>query len=233
MQKIQRLLHKARRWLAPRRSDTDDSDRQGKWEARWASDRFDPPWRLQELPDVIREAVDRRWFPPNGHLLDIGCGSGECAGWLAGRGLNVLVVDFAPSAIARARAIHPEDERLRFQVLDICREAPGRTFDALLDRGCYHGLTDHQRSDYVRHVAEAARPGAHFLLLHRFRGIEQHVLSPKELVHHEQRLSEQLRRAFQSSFDIEHIQPTALWRQSGKHAQSDALGLAVWMVRIS
>ncbi|MDQ0365268.1 class I SAM-dependent methyltransferase [Catenuloplanes indicus] len=52
-------------------------------------------------PVVVVELAGRGAF--GGDVLEVGCGFGENAMFLAGRGLRVTGVDGAPSAIARAR----------------------------------------------------------------------------------------------------------------------------------
>lgn len=44
-------------------------------------------------------------FPTAGHALDLACGLGAAAVWLARRGLDVLGCDVSPVAIARARGL--------------------------------------------------------------------------------------------------------------------------------
>ncbi|WP_328351308.1 50S ribosomal protein L11 methyltransferase [Mycobacterium sp. NBC_00419] len=61
-------------------------------------------------------------FPVAGHALDLACGQGEAAVWLAVRGLHVLGIDVSPVAIAGARELavrNAVDERCRFEVVDL------------------------------------------------------------------------------------------------------------------
>ena len=141
-------------------------DRLRDWEAKWSQEGYAPSWKADTWPEEVQDAVDTGWFPAGSALLDLGCGSGENAAWLADRGYDVLGVDFSAPAIARARLEHPESEgRLAFKVVDISREVPdARQFDALLDRGCFHGMSGGSRSAYVRNVAACSRPGARLLL---------------------------------------------------------------------
>ena len=61
-----------------------------------------PPWDIgKPQPDLIALLNE---FPPTGPVLEVGCGTGDPSIALAQRGLNVLGVDAAESAIAQARA---------------------------------------------------------------------------------------------------------------------------------
>src|SRR5262249_2142601 len=60
-----------------------------------------PPWDIEgPQPEIVRlaeaGAID-------GTVLDVGCGTGENALYLAGRGLDVWGIDFIPKAIEQAR----------------------------------------------------------------------------------------------------------------------------------
>ncbi len=55
-------------------------------------------------------------FPPGGHLLDIGCGSGIYAGRLAETGFEVSGTDLDPEMIKAAASAFPA---ARFQILDM------------------------------------------------------------------------------------------------------------------
>ena len=60
----------------------------------------------QAPPDDLRAAV-RAYFN-NGLTVDVGCGSGRDAAWLAGQGFEVVGVDASPGLLAEARRRHPE-----------------------------------------------------------------------------------------------------------------------------
>ncbi|MFF3767345.1 methyltransferase, FxLD system [Streptomyces sp. NPDC001922] len=54
-----------------------------------------------------------------GRALDVGCGTGELAAFLASSGYTVDAVDFAEGALTRARAEHAEVEGVRWLCLDV------------------------------------------------------------------------------------------------------------------
>lgn len=186
---------------------------QNQWESRWAAANFAPSWRIQTIPHGLEAAVAQQWFSPSAHLLDIGCGRGECANWLAQKGFTVLGIDFARSAIARAQATYAENERLQFHVLDICQAAPEHSFQLLFDRGCYHTIPEYNWPHYVQHVASAASRGTHFLLLHRTHGDpNQPIVSSDEQTKRNQQTFDRLKREFQTTFEIVKMKPSHLPR---------------------
>lgn len=96
-----------------------------RWDAKYAD-------RLAPAPDTIAPAAvfapfaDR--FPVAGHALDIACGQGAGAVWLARRGLRVAGFDISPVAIERAREVARRSgvgDRCRFDVADLDDGLPG------------------------------------------------------------------------------------------------------------
>lgn len=210
---IKQLFQQAKTWATRYQPGRQRQSEQNQWESRWAAPDFAPSWRTQTIPHELEAAVAQQWFSPGGHLVDIGCGRGECANWLAQKGFTVLGIDFAPSAIARAQATYPENERLQFRVLDICQAAPEHSFQLLFDRGCLHTIPEDNRPAYVQHVASAASPGAHFLLLHRTHGDpNQPTVSPDEQTKRNQQTFDRLKREFQATFEIVKMKPSHISR---------------------
>lgn len=58
-------------------------------------------WEVEPHP-LLAEAIEDR---PPGRAVELGCGEGRQAIWLAGHGWRVSAVDFSPVAIERARAL--------------------------------------------------------------------------------------------------------------------------------
>ncbi|NLU82483.1 class I SAM-dependent methyltransferase [Rhodococcus sp. HNM0569] len=106
--------------------------------------------------------------PLPGAALDLGCGTGERACELARRGWSVTGVDESQYAIARARSTAAQaglDIRfLRDDVTHVSTRTLARTFDLVLDAGCFHGLDAQRRRDYVGHVTDVTEPGGTLLL---------------------------------------------------------------------
>lgn len=66
-------------------------------------------------------------FPTSGQALDLACGQGLAAVWLACRGMTVWGVDVSPVAIDQARDLARAsgvDDRCRFEVVDLDQGLP-------------------------------------------------------------------------------------------------------------
>ncbi|MHC4177147.1 MAG: class I SAM-dependent methyltransferase, partial [Planctomycetota bacterium] len=55
------------------------------------------PWNLEAPPDVLVELVESRRVLPCS-AVDLGCGAGNYAVWLATKGFHVTGVDLSPRA---------------------------------------------------------------------------------------------------------------------------------------
>jgi SAM-dependent methyltransferase len=115
-------------------------------------------------PELEALVADRR----PGRALDLGCGTGSDAVYLAAQGWDVVGVDFVPEAIdaARTRAIDAGSSPT-FVVGDVTRLREAGVvgpFDLIVDTGCYHGIPAGRRDDYATEVGAVAGPGADFYL---------------------------------------------------------------------
>ncbi|QNI07030.1 class I SAM-dependent methyltransferase [Mycobacterium kubicae] len=89
-----------------------------RWDQRYA--RSGPPAGAVEPPSFLAAHADR--VPTAGQALDLACGQGHAAVWLARRGLHVVGLDVSAVAIDQARKLARDnavDDRCRFCVVDL------------------------------------------------------------------------------------------------------------------
>ncbi|MCA9572798.1 MAG: methyltransferase domain-containing protein, partial [Myxococcales bacterium] len=75
------------------------------WNARYEAGTT--PWDHGGPDPLLVEAVTSGRFPP-GRTVEVGCGTGANARFLRARGHEVVGLDLAPTAIARARHDDPD-----------------------------------------------------------------------------------------------------------------------------
>jgi SAM-dependent methyltransferase len=100
-------------------------------------------------------------------VLDAGCGSGENALEIAARGLEVLGVDVAPTAIRQAQdKAAGRGIPATFAVADALQlHRLRRAFASVLDCGLFHTFDDDERPAYVASLAAVTTPGGVLHLL--------------------------------------------------------------------
>ena len=102
----------------------------------------------------------------SGEVLDIGCGFGDNAIFLASRGHSVTALDGSPAAIEQARNRAAQaGVSVTFNVADATNLTgyDGR-FDTVVDSALYHCLDDDGRQAYAAGLYRATRSGARWHL---------------------------------------------------------------------
>jgi len=133
------------------------------WNERYAGG--ETPWDSGKRETNLVEAVQAGVIKP-GRTLEVGCGTGTNALFLAQQGFDVLGVDLSSLAIEKARA-KPANSLCRFEVLDFLAAMPaGGPFDIVFDRGCFHVFDEaEERTRFAARVAELLAPGGQWLSL--------------------------------------------------------------------
>jgi len=122
----------------------------------WETDRPQPEFvRLEEDGAIV------------GRVLDVGCGTGETAIFLARRGHVVWGIDFAENAIRRAeRKAEERGVAVTFRVESaLALDRLGATFDTVVDCGLFHVFLDPHRPLYAENLAKTLVPGGRLFLL--------------------------------------------------------------------
>jgi 2-polyprenyl-3-methyl-5-hydroxy-6-metoxy-1,4-benzoquinol methylase len=160
-----------------------------------------PPWDLgRAQPEFVSLEESGEL---SGDVLDVGCGTGENALFLAGGGHEVWGVDSAPRAIEIAR--RKAQERglpVTFLVQDALRLGElGRTFETVIDSGLFHALSDPERPRFARSLAEVLRPGGTYVML-AFSELE-----PGEYDLPRRLSQKEIRATFSDGWRVDRIRP--------------------------
>ena len=111
------------------------------------------------------------WFAEGklspGRVLELGCGHGRNAAYLAAQGCSVLAVDFSAEAIERARKRPaPTSGSVEYRCCSIFgTQFTEGSYDLVYDSGCFHHVAPHRRRDYVDLVDRALKPGGSYGLV--------------------------------------------------------------------
>lgn len=126
-----------------------------------------PPWETGCPASELVRLVDRGLVPPS-PVLELGCGSGADAVFLASRGFDVTAVDASPTAIERART---RSQRagvpIRFVLDDVFAFAQSteESFDFVYEAGFYHFMRQVDLQRYLDLLWRVTRPGTLYLTL--------------------------------------------------------------------
>ncbi|WP_102417268.1 cyclopropane-fatty-acyl-phospholipid synthase family protein [Mycobacterium sp. 4858] len=148
-------------------------DAQRFWEERYRS--TDRVWSGRVNPRLAEVAADL----PAGRALDLGCGEGADALWLAERGWQVVAVDVSATALQRAAeaaSARNVDGRIDFQLHDLNESFPDGMFE-LVSAQFLHSPARLDRDFALRRAAEHVSPGGVLLIV-------DHAAAPPWAEHH-------------------------------------------------
>jgi SAM-dependent methyltransferase len=134
------------------------------WWDEFFTDRAKPIPFFVDWPDENLVTWFEEGLLAPGRVLELGCGNGRDAAYLAGRGCRVDAVDFSAEALEWATA--RIGEVVNFQNCDVFdAQFEDGSYDLVYDSGCFHHLAPHRRQDYVSLVDRALKPGGRYGLV--------------------------------------------------------------------
>ena len=188
------------------------------------------PWNVEEPPAPLVELIDSGRVLPC-RAIDFGCGTGNIALYLAGRGFDVTGVDISPTALGAARA--KASKRgvtcafVAADVLDDLSEIEA-TFDFALDWELLHHIFPEDRPAYVDNVFRKLNPGGLYLSTcfseedPQFGGQGKYRTTP--LGTHLYFSSEsEMRDLFERRFEVEELRTIQVRGRTAAHAAILAL----------
>jgi trans-aconitate methyltransferase len=150
------------------------------WEFRYA----ESPKRWSGNPNATLVDLVAELTP--GRAVDLGCGEGGDAIWLARQGWMVTGVDISPTAVARAQGAATEAgltaEQVRFVAHDLSTWEPDGEID-LVTASFFHSREELPRTEVLRRAAAHVAPGGHLAIV-------SHAAPPpgSEHAHHDELL---------------------------------------------
>lgn len=160
-----------------------------------------PPWEIgRPQPEIVRLAEQGGI---SGDVLDVGCGTGENALYLATRGHDVVGIDASSTAIDRAT------EKGQDRVLDATFRVSNalglsdldRQFDTAIDSGLFHVFSDTERSIFVDGLRSRLHQGGRYQML-CFSDREPGTWGPRRVSRDE------IEATFTGDWVVDEIQPT-------------------------
>jgi SAM-dependent methyltransferase len=125
---------------------------------------FRMPWEMGPRQELVQLIENGRITPSR--AIDLGCGTGSNAIFLAQKGFDVTGVDYASSAIEKARRkADGLKVKVEFIVDDLTNlQKVKGTFDFLVDYGALDDLSPRNRNLYVANILPLVHHGSCFLL---------------------------------------------------------------------
>lgn len=124
------------------------------------------PWNIETPPDALVQLVESGIVPPC-DVIDLGCGAGNYAIYLAHKGFNVTGVDFSPTAIKFAKENAKKKKvKCNFLVTDVVDDLMNvvkKTFDFAYDWEVLHHIFPEKRKKFIKNVYEVLNPGGKYL----------------------------------------------------------------------
>jgi len=124
------------------------------------------PWNIENPPDALIHLIQSGKVKPC-TVIDLGCGAGNYAVYLAGKGFTVTGVDISETAIKFAEK-NAKDKNvscnfLRADVLCDLEKEVNKTFDFAYDWELLHHIYPENRNKYVENVQCLINQGGRYL----------------------------------------------------------------------
>jgi SAM-dependent methyltransferase len=134
------------------------------WDERYAAK--NTPWDSGEPSRELQRVVKEGWFKPS-RMLELGCGTGTNAIWLAQQGFEVTAFDLSPLAIKQANEKAARaGVKVRFAVGDVLKLPDvGAAFPFVFDRGVYHHLRTVDMERFRKLLARVTQTDSCYLTL--------------------------------------------------------------------
>lgn len=122
------------------------------------------PWDSGLVSRELKIRIEEHGLEPC-RVLELGCGTGTNAVFLAKSGFDVTATDCSSVAIEKGKTLARESGvSVNWQCGDVCELEFGEPFPFVFDRGCFH-CCRRERMPILPAIERATRPGSKMLVL--------------------------------------------------------------------
>lgn len=175
-----------------------------------------PPWEIGRPQAAFVKLADEGRI--SGPVLEVGCGTGELALFLASRGHRVVAIDLDETALAAARLkASQRGGTAEFISADgLFLESLDGLFKTVVDCGCFHTFADTEREFYLDGLRQVVAVGGtvHLLVMSE---LEPGNYGPRRVTERE------LRELFDDGFVLESCQPAVF------EVRGERVGARAWL----
>jgi ubiquinone/menaquinone biosynthesis C-methylase UbiE len=149
------------------------------WDSAYQSGDFEH-WELAYPSPELAALAAAKMIRKDARILDVGCGGGRDAIFMAQCGFSVIGVDISVAALRiaerRAEEAYIEVDWRHGSVLDLPVE--DKTIDLVTDRGLFHVIEDVDRPKYSSEVHRVLKPGGRAVIRGASRESAQDQFNP-------------------------------------------------------
>lgn len=184
----------------------------------------DIPWNIETPPDALINLVDSKKVKPC-KTIDLGCGAGNYAIYLASIGFDVTGIDISPATIKIARGnAKRKGVNIHFYVADVLDDAneAESTYDFAYDWELLHHIFPENRKKYVEYVHRKLNPQGNYFsvcfseLDTQFGGSGKYRKTHLDTILYFSNTDE-LRDLFEPFFDIKELKTIEIIGKSSPH----------------
>ncbi len=188
-----------------------------RFESRYKKD--DLPWNINRADFNVINVVTNEPIPV-GKAIDIGCGTGDIAIWLANQGFKTTGLDYSEKAIemAKTKAKIKGAVNATFYSLDFLKDKiPEGPYSFVVDRGCFHSFdAAGDRKKYAKKAADLLMNGGLWLSLIGSYDDGRFDQGPPK------RTIQDISKAVEPYFEIQYI-------KAGRFDSNDAVPSKIWI----
>jgi 2-polyprenyl-3-methyl-5-hydroxy-6-metoxy-1,4-benzoquinol methylase len=182
------------------------------------------PWNLESPPDVLIELI-KDGKVKRCKTIDLGCGAGNYAIYLASLGFDVTGIDISPTAIKIAKKnAKRKGIKCNFIVADVLDELEDikGTFDFAYDWELLHHIFPEKRRKYVENVHRILNPRGKYLSVCfsekdlQFGGVGKYRETPLGTILYFS-TEDELRDLFKPYFNINELRSTEIGGKPAPH----------------